>query len=252
MKLGKQARRVVLASLVVSGPALVFAQPGLAVDRYLSGSQAPSSPAPSGGLGSRDEDIGDQGNDQSGVVEFPESVVVKQLSYAGSGCAAGTVRGSLPLDPSGLLLAYDEFSAEAGRHIPLGNARRNCQVLLDLDYPEGWQYTVQAIGFGGHAYLAEGTTGVAEAAYYFQGQEATPRVETPLTGPLDEAFVGGSDLSDDAQVWSLCDVKRALNVNVAVRILDAASGAEGRVDFGSGGEDGNGGVSLSLKWRRCE
>src|SRR4051812_29314946 len=71
----------------------------------------------------------------------PDYVVVRGISYAGSGCPAGSLSENISLDYRGLSVIMDSFVAEIGPDIPLSMNRKNCQVMVDLDYPDGWQYS---------------------------------------------------------------------------------------------------------------
>lgn len=70
--------------------------------------------------------------------EAPASgVQITGVSYAGSGCNAGTVASILSSDLSTLTLLYDSFVAQAGEGLTPAAYRKNCQLNVGLKYPQG-------------------------------------------------------------------------------------------------------------------
>lgn len=181
---------------------------------------------------------------------LPDHVAVRSVVHAGTGCPAGSLDTSSPRGASEFLLVWESFSAHAGPNVPLRDARKNCQVNLDIDYTNGWQYAVESIQYSGHVRLTEGTEALAGAAYYFQGSTETSRFNTVFEGPINRRF-RIIDAADDADlVWSTCDASRSLNINFQVRMNHVASSgdAEGSVSFGV---RDTAGTLVRLKWRRC-
>jgi hypothetical protein len=181
--------------------------------------------------------------------DLPDSVVLRAFAHAGSGCPAGTSRGEFPVSGSEFLILWDGFVAQAGAGIPLRDARKNCQINLDLDYTNGWQYTVESIDYNGRVNVADGTQALAGSAYYFQGDANTIRFDTLFDGPVSRTFQIRNTTAPEDQVWSTCDATRSLNVNFQVRLNNASSSdATGSISFGVGATAG---TFLKLKWRRC-
>jgi hypothetical protein len=247
MVLSKQALATVLAgglmAVVGPGSAASFADDGQPVDRDDDVSQDdPSQDDPS----QDDEPTQDE--------EAPEGVSVRQFSYAGTGCPAGTIRGDLPVDGRTFLIFWDAFAAEAGPGIPLPESRKNCQILLDLDYPAGWQYTLGSIDYSGHLVLEDGVEATAASAFYFQGSGDTARADKTFVGPLDADYHEVVDFAAETEgqvIWSPCEATRAINVNVQVRVNSlTARDRNGLITFATDPETQ--GSLLALKWRRCD
>lgn len=64
-------------------------------------------------------------------------VTITGVSYAGSGCNAGTVASVLSGDLTTLTLLYDSFVAQSGEGLSPTNYRKNCQLNVGLRYPQG-------------------------------------------------------------------------------------------------------------------
>jgi hypothetical protein len=55
------------------------------------------------------------------------------------------------------------------------DARKFCQINLDLHYPQGFQLSVLSTTFRGFVSLDKGVTATLSALYYFSGRELLPQ-----------------------------------------------------------------------------
>jgi len=102
-------------------------------------------------------------------------VQIVGISFAGSGCPAGSVAGQLSTDQTTLTLLYDSFIAQSGANTKATDKRKNCQLNVKLRYPSGWQFSVFKATYRGFADLARGDTGTCKATYYFSGESRQVR-----------------------------------------------------------------------------
>jgi hypothetical protein len=96
-------------------------------------------------------------------------VSITGVAFAGSGCPAGSVAGQLATDLTTLTLLYDSFVSQAGPGIQASEYRKNCQLNVKLEYPQGWQFSVFKADYRGYAQVPEGDTGTVKSTYYFSG-----------------------------------------------------------------------------------
>ncbi|KAH7116601.1 hypothetical protein B0J13DRAFT_599924 [Dactylonectria estremocensis] len=80
-------------------------------------------------------------------------VQIRGFTHGGSGCPAGSVGHMLSSDLTTLTLIYDEFIAQAGKDIKPSEKRKNCQVNLKVQYPQGWQFSIFKADYRGYATL---------------------------------------------------------------------------------------------------
>ncbi len=179
----------------------------------------------------------------------PRDVRINGISYAGSGCSAGSVSQNLSDDAKAFTLLFDSYVAEAGPGMPLSMARKNCQIALDLRFPQGWSYTVFTVDYRGYARLDRGTSGEQVSSYYFQGQPKTGNLKTSYYGPTEKDYQIRDTLGLDALVWSPCGANRALNMKTQVRV--SASGSR-RALMTIDSIDGELKHVYGIKWRRCQ
>ncbi|KAI4595593.1 hypothetical protein KJ359_006582 [Pestalotiopsis sp. 9143b] len=163
-----------------------------------------------------------------GVVQAPTSdappsgVTIEGISYAGSGCSAGSVAGAISSDLSTVTLLYDSFVAQAGSGIQPAEARKNCQLNLQLGLPQGWQFSVFKADYRGYAYLQKGDRGVIKSTYYFSGDSSQfirqVSAQQTLTGAYDDNYLKTDEFGLESTVWSPCGEEGLLNVNSEVRV----------------------------------
>ena len=103
----------------------------------------------------------------------PGQVTINKVSYAGTGCPAGTVAEMLSDDLKAFTLLFDSYVAEGGPGIPLSAGRKNCQIAVDMRVPQGWSYTIVQVDYRGFAQIDRGATGTQKTSYYFAGQPKT-------------------------------------------------------------------------------
>jgi hypothetical protein len=184
------------------------------------------------------------------LADAPSYVRVKSISYAGSGCPAGTVATNVAQDRQAFTLLFDSYIAEVGPGVPFREKRKNCQINLDLDFPSGWSYSIFTVDYRGYASLERGVKATQQASYYFQGQGQTATLKTVLKGPLDQNFQIRDTLGLDATVWSPCGARRALNINSQVQADNTgASNKYGLITTDS--IDGELKLVYGIKWTRC-
>jgi hypothetical protein len=181
----------------------------------------------------------------------PPWVRIRSLSWGGSGCPAGTVAENLAPDFRAFTLLFDSYVAEIGPGLPLSQSRRNCQILVDLDFPQGWSYSVFNVDYRGFASLDPRVSGVQQSAYYFQGESRTARLQTTLNGPKVSDYQIRDSLVLEDLVWSPCGAQRALIINSAIRVANNSSKPDARGMLTTDSIDGEVTHIYGLQWRHC-
>lgn len=184
------------------------------------------------------------------LANTPPWVQIRDISYAGSGCPVGSVAENLASDYKAFTLLFDQYFAEVGPGVPYKEKRKNCQVIVDLDFPQGWSYTIFEVDYRGYVSLDNGVQGVQKSTYYFQGQRQTAPLSTSMWGPLDKDYHIRDTLGISALVWSPCGMNRALNINSQVRVDNRRN----RNGFGLmtlDSLDGQLKHIYNVRWRRC-
>src|SRR5690606_5732798 len=86
----------------------------------------------------------------------PREVYVHSISYGGSGCPQGSVGSSFSNDRKSFTLIFDSFVAYSGAGVPITEARKNCQLNINLRLPNGFSYSVASFDYRGYVSLPRG------------------------------------------------------------------------------------------------
>lgn len=187
---------------------------------------------------------------KAAFADAPTYVRVRSISYAGSGCPAGSVAKNVSQDRQAFTLLFDQYIAEVGPGVPFIQRRKNCQLTVDLDFPSGWTYTVVTVDTRGYIAADPGTNVTQQSSYYFQGQARTARASSSAWGPLDENYQLRDVVGVSSLVWSPCGERRALNINTEVKASNSAN-PSGHALITTDSIDGSLKQIYALQWARC-
>lgn len=187
---------------------------------------------------------------QTATADAPDNVYVRSIAYAGSGCPAGSVAENISPDLKAFTLLFDNYIAEVGPGIPAREKRKNCQINVDLAFPQGWSYTIFTVDYRGFMSLEARVTGLQKSSYYFQGSRATASLQSTFRGPTDEDYQVRDTLGLNALVWSPCGANRALNINTQIRV-DNSRNRRGLGLATLDSIDGQLQQIYGIRWRRC-
>lgn len=179
----------------------------------------------------------------------PSQVQIVGFTYGGTGCPDQTVSSVLSDDRTIMTFIFDEYVASIGPGIPITQARKNCQLNLNLRYPGGFQYSIFSADYRGYAYLEKGVTGTQRSAYYFSGQVAQTVTETQWVGPYDQDYLLHDEADSTSIVWSPCGQNGALNINSQVRLTSTNSNATGLLTTDS--LDASFRQIVHVRWQPC-
>lgn len=203
---------------------------------------APATPAPTGA---------EAAAPKTGTVQ------ILSIKAAGTGCAdPSTFSTNISPDNQAFTVTFSEFVAELGAGMPLSAGRKNCSITLDLQVPNGWQYSIATFNYRGFMDIGEGVQAEHVTKYFFQGQTNPGEFKALEMGPLSKDFVYtdkvGLTSTYIPSVWSPCNARRALTINPSVRVSKlpgAAADAQGLITNDS--VDGELKQVFGFIWRKC-
>jgi hypothetical protein len=137
----------------------------------------------------------------------PNDVYVEGIAYAGGGCPAGSVAGTLAPDAKEFTLLFDEFVASIGPGVPITGNRKNCALSVDLHIPQGWSFALASVDYRGFAQLDQGIHGTQKSTYYFQGNLQQASTQLNLVGPFSEDHLRRDVLGLTNVIWSKCGAR---------------------------------------------
>jgi hypothetical protein len=148
-------------------------------------------------------------------------VLIEGITYAGSGCKAGSVAISKTNDWKTVTLAFDDYIASIGPGEQFVNRRKNCNINVKLHYPQGYSYTLYQTDYIGHAELEDTVTGKQQSTYWFAGYPDKKAIlKSYFNGPLSKNYEFTDLLANEACVWSPCGASTTLNIDTEL-LLEA-------------------------------
>ncbi|MBB5956918.1 hypothetical protein FHS29_003511 [Saccharothrix tamanrassetensis] len=186
-----------------------------------------------------------------GVAELspPDYVRVDVLTVNGSGCPAGTAAVAPSEDRTTFTVTYSQFLAQAGAGSEPTDFRKNCQLTLQLSYPQGFTFGITQADYRGFAHLQAGATGLEQGNYYFSGMSPTARKPHTYHGPLSDNWQATDSTQWDAIVYAPCGERRLFNVNTELRVTAGSSRGNSFMVMDS--TDSNVSTRYHFSWKRC-
>jgi len=167
---------------------------------------------------------------------------VQSLSYGGSGCPQGSVGQALNPSQDTFTLVFDQFVASTGPGIPVTEARKNCQLNVNVSAPAGWAWRLVGLDVDGFVRLPEGMEAQMKTTAFLGGNVGT--AEDEFAGPLSDSYELTQDVMQGTSQWSSCDGGvTPLNLNTQIRITTPASGTSALATVDA--------IGGHIAWRQC-
>jgi hypothetical protein len=191
------------------------------------------------------------------------SVKIKNITAIGSGCkTSDSYSTNISEDGLAFTITFSQFAAQLGDGISILENRKNCSVNLDLQIPNGWQFSVATFNYRGYLDMSEKIQASHSTSYFFQGQdgqkpENTGRFERVQNGPASGEFVLTDKIGLTSvyipNTWSPCNVSRILTLNpsISLRKLPGATKLDSAVMVNDS-IDGEIQQQFGLVWRKCK
>lgn len=181
----------------------------------------------------------------------PNEVYVKRLTLSGSGCAASTVNSHMSSDAKAFTLLFDDFIAEVGPNVPQGKQRSKCRVIIDLQFPQGWSYTLFKADYRGFADLDSGVTATQTSKYYFQSSANNYQsFQSVFEGSYYDDYLLTDQIPMNEVVWSPCGKTKFLNIETELAIDNEKNRNNGGM-ITLDSMDGSFYHKYGIRWLRC-
>lgn len=190
-----------------------------------------------------------QADDESAT---PTEQVTIAATSNGSGCAGNTADVETLPNNAGFTVTYrSEYLARAGIGADPTDFRKNCQVNLQVDRPEGFTYAVATGSHRGFANLPAGATGLQRWSHYFQGSSTTRFEDNRFAGPFRDFWRTFDQVDQADLIFAPCDAERNLNVNTELRVAAGTSSPGTATFMAANSSDNRVDASYRFIWRRC-
>jgi len=183
----------------------------------------------------------------------PGQVVIDGTAYSGNGCPQGSVSTLLSPDRSVVTFGFDSFQAAIGPRANPNDKQKNCQLHLNLRYPNGFQLSIMTATYHGWVRLDPGVSANFISSYYFsQNAGAISNTRTTLSGPEyqnGQTYTKQDSIPNSSIVWSPCGANGMLNINsrIALNSNDPRGSGEMSTDDATVKFE----QKVYIQWRRC-
>ncbi len=179
-------------------------------------------------------------------------ITIEVITVNGSGCPAGTAAVAVSPDNTAFTVTYSEYLAQVGVGAKPTDFRKNCQLNLKVQVPQGFTYAISQTDYRGFAHLETGAMATERANYYFQGSSVTSYIAHPLVGPLDDNWQATDIVDVPLLVYAPCGELRNLNINTELRVAAGTSDPTKTTSFVSmDSTDGSLSTVYHFAWRQC-
>ncbi|MEU0882235.1 DUF4360 domain-containing protein [Lentzea sp. NPDC005914] len=158
----------------------------------------------------------------------PGAVTIDVVTVNGSGCPQGTVAVTMTPDNTAFHMVYSDYVALVGVGSRPTDSRKNCQLTLRVNAPQGYTYGISRVDYRGFVQLESGATGTERANYYFQGMAQPAFRSHTWQGPVSDDWQATDE--DLPIVHQSCE-RRNLNINTELRVSVGTSDPKTTTSF---------------------
>jgi hypothetical protein len=181
-----------------------------------------------------------------------DRITVDVVTVNGSGCPAGTAATAVAADNTAFTVTYSDFLAQVGVGALPTDFRKNCQLNLRVNYPQGFTFGIAQADYRGFAHLEAGARGLERANYYFQGSSATEVRSHAFSGPMSDYWQATDRTEVGSIVFAPCGEQRHLNVNTELRVYAGTSDPKKTTSFmAMDSTDGSVRTTFHFSWKKC-
>ncbi|MFF7234356.1 DUF4360 domain-containing protein [Streptomyces sioyaensis] len=182
----------------------------------------------------------------------PPWFTVDLVTVNGSGCPAGTASVAPAPDRTAFTVTYSNYLAQVGRGAGPTDFRKNCQIMVRVNAPQGFTYGIASADYRGYASLAAGAWGKEQANYYFQGQSQTASIPHPFHGPMNDNWQASDATPVGSIVYAPCGATRDLAINTQLNVGAGTSNPATTTSLMTmDSTDASLTTTYHLGWRRC-
>lgn len=149
----------------------------------------------------------------------PNSTYIESLRASGTGCPAGSWRGSISPDGLAFTLTFSKYFVQLDTQTTALSMSLNCNVTLGLHTPPGTTYAITQFAYQGYAFVEEGAIAKQKVQYAFQGIGGNLKESIfVMQGPFDQGFLFEDDVETRSRNldWSPCGRTRSLQLRTVL------------------------------------
>jgi hypothetical protein len=108
------------------------------------------------------------------------SITIGTITYSGTGCPQNSVSSILSDDKTLVTFGFDSFQATIGPSSPPGDSRKNCNIVLQLLFQNGFQLAIAETVYHGYTRLDDGVNAKFTTEYDYKFSATPGKKVSPL------------------------------------------------------------------------
>ncbi|MFI0487510.1 DUF4360 domain-containing protein [Actinomadura sp. 9N215] len=185
------------------------------------------------------------------VVRGAEGFSVKIVAVHDSGCPVGTVWAAPLAGKDAFTVIYSDYLAQAGGWSDPLDARKKCQVVVQVSVPQDVTYAISSSEHRGFAQLESGANATLKVGSYFQGQPPGGMVPYSMSGSYDDIWYHTYRRPMDQFVFKPCGEDPNVVLTTELRV-DKGTSDPSKVSFIAMDYTGEGPrTTYHLAWKSC-
>lgn len=180
---------------------------------------------------------------------FAQQLIIGNPTFGGNACSNGSARATLSPDGQQVSILFDQFIATSGGNSGLRADRKNCDIAIPVQVPQGYSVAVLAIDYRGFASLPQGAALRFSANYFFAGQRSS-NYGKEFLGPMTDNYVFRNEMQISANIWSACGASVLLRTQASMVVMTNPQGEETTSTVDS--MDVNSGITYNLQYKQCD
>ncbi|MFG1796328.1 DUF4360 domain-containing protein [Nocardia sp. NPDC049149] len=182
----------------------------------------------------------------------PGKITIEVVTVNGTGCPKDTAAVAVSPDNTAFTVTYSQYTAGVGPGTGPMDFRKNCQLNLKVNVPQGFTYGIASADYRGFASLAKGATALERARYYFQGNSPTDFVDHTFAGPFSDDWQKTDTTDVHSIVYAPCGARLNFNINTQLRVDAGKSDPKKETSFITmDSTDGSINTTYHFAWKVC-
>lgn len=169
--------------------------------------------------------------------------------FGGTGCPAGSAAVALSPDSKSLSILFDQYVVSAGEGSTIRDSRKNCNIAIPIQVPQGYSYSIIGIDYRGFTDLPRGSRAQLNVNYFLSTGGNTVRTSKTFMGPVTSDYLKADTLGMSSVVWTACGGSTILRANTTLNVLSNRYNEPALATVDSA--DVQAGIVYQLQWKRC-
>jgi hypothetical protein len=169
---------------------------------------------------------------------------IESVEYTGTGCEGSATTGLSP-DNQVATSIFSALVAAAGPGTEPEVGSRNCLIMMQINVPSGWSYSLESVDYRGFVDLEKDVTASRQSLYVISGSPVHVTPSVSFKGEISNDY-NQADVGPDAPgPWSPCGGGQVLWIATQTEVKNNGhQKRSGQLTIDT--------IDTELQWRRCE